>query len=202
MPRKITSYDARRRALRNGLWPDSESVIYDKRDENGFCTVPRTLPLVATLLRHISANDPSRVYMELWFRQRDDGFVEVEDSDEMAAGSGYATGTRNVRTWREKLDELETLGFLRIKGKGNQKYRYLLLLHPHDVVQRIRSLSPEKIPEWWWGYFESRVRDIKADLRLNRPEKADLDFADFPGTLDESNAVQNHDSAATSAASA
>src|SRR5687767_13078279 len=137
MTKKLTEYDRRRRELRNELWPDSEKAIYNRRDETGFCTLPRTLPLVATLIRHLSEKDPSRAYLELWFRQRDDGFVEVEDPDEMAACAGYATGTRNVRTWREKLDELARLGFIRVKGKGNQKYRYILLLHPHDVVQKL-----------------------------------------------------------------
>src|SRR5690348_14278808 len=132
MAKKITQYDLRRRRKRDELWPDSESVIYDKTAETGFCTVPRTLPLITTLIRILSEKDPSRVYMDLWFRQRDDGFVEAEDPDEMAACSGYATGTRHVRTWREKLDELQKLGFIRIMSKGTQKYRYILLLHPHD----------------------------------------------------------------------
>lgn len=96
-----------------------------------------------------------------------------------------------MRTWRERLEELQRLGFIRIKPKGNQKYRYILLLHPHDVVQRIRYETPNAIPDWWWGYFESRVRDIRAQLRWTRPKPAVAkqpvsaaaagdDFEDFP----------------------
>jgi hypothetical protein len=125
-------------------------------------------------------------------QERDDGFVEVEDPDEMAAGSGYATGTRHVRTWREKLDELQRLGFIRIKPNGTQKYRYILLLHPHDVVQRIRHETPDKMPKWWWSYFSQRLLDIRADLRWTPaspkapPIDATMDdFEDFPGVLQE-----------------
>lgn len=186
MAKKLTQYDVKRRERRNGLWPESEKVIYDKREESGFCTLPRTLPLIATLIRHLSKTDPSRVYIDLWFRQRDDGFVEVEDAEEMAASSGYATGTRNVRTWREKLDELRDLGFIKVAEKGTQKYRYILLLHPHDVVQRLRHENPKVIPDWWWSYFQSRVADIKAPLRWKPADSVKekvADFEDFPGDL-------------------
>jgi hypothetical protein len=186
MAKKLTQYDVRRREKRNALWDDAEAAIYNKREESGFCTVPRTLPLMTTLIKHLSPKkDPSRVYLDLWFRQRDDGFVESEDQEEMAACSGYPTGTRNVRTWRERLEELERLGFIRIKPKGTQKYRYILLLHPHDVVQRIRHKTPAAIPDWWWGYFESRIRDIRAELRWTPEVVAAGDFDDFPGALND-----------------
>src|SRR5437762_798427 len=51
MAKKQTAYDRKRHQRRDGFWPDSKEVIYDKRDEFGFCTIPRTVALVATLIR-------------------------------------------------------------------------------------------------------------------------------------------------------
>lgn len=168
------------------MWSKAQEIIYDKRNESGFCTIPRSLALVATLIRHLSKRDPSRAYWDLWTRQRDDGYVEIDDAAEMAAISGL-TGTRALKSWREKLDELERLGFIQIKGKGNQKYKYVLLLHPHDVVQKIRHETPDRIPDWWWSYFTTRIQDIGAKLRWEPPKAVTKngsdDFDDFPSAL-------------------
>lgn len=185
MSKKLTAFDRRRHLRRDTFWPDSKEVIYNKREESGFCTIPRTIALVATLIRHMSKRDPSRVYWDLWTRQRDDGYVEIEDQEEMAMISGL-TGTRAIKSWREKLDELARLGFIRIQGKGNQKYKYILLLHPHDVVQQIHHTNPEKLPRGWWSTFETRIQDISAVLRWEPPSaerKKDDEFEEFPGAL-------------------
>jgi len=187
MARKLTHYDRRRLERRNSLWPESKALIYDKRNETGFCTVPRTLPLICTLIKHLSKRkDPSRIYLDLWSRQRDDGFVEVEDAEELAASSGYASPPRNVRTWREGMDELERLGFIQTAARGTRKHKYVLLFHPHDVAQRIHHESPKAIPEWWWDLFTNRVMDIRGKLRWEPPPaRAEQSFEDFPEALDD-----------------
>jgi hypothetical protein len=172
VPRKLNAYDRMRRERRDGFWPDSDAVIYDKTAESGFCTVPRTLALIATLIRQIGEDDASRVYWDLWTRQRDDGYVEIEDASESAAAAGLL-GTRALKSWRGKIEELQRLGFIRVRQKGNQPYRYVLLLNPHDVVQRIRQEEPERISDTWWSYFETRIQDIGATLRsMATPEKS------------------------------
>jgi hypothetical protein len=183
MARKITATQLRRVERRESLWPGSEALIYNRKDESGFCTLPRTLSLIATLIKQLSSTkDPSRVFLDLWFRQRDDGFVEVEDQEEMAASCGYSRPPRNVRTWREAIDELERLGFIKVGRKGTRKYAYVLLLHPHDVVQQLRHKKPKAIPDWWVSLFDNRVMDIGATLRWSPPAKTDFD--DFPEALD------------------
>jgi hypothetical protein len=167
MARKYTEYDERRRALRDSMWSDADDVVYNRRSESGFTTVPRTLPLVCTLLRVLGEkkNDPSRVYWELWCRQRDDGFVELLDPDELACCAGFYRGTtRRVRSLHEALEQLQELGFIRIRPKGPRKYGYVLVLHPHDVVQRLRAERHHLIPDWWWDLFTLRAREIKAKL--------------------------------------
>ena len=187
MPRKFTQYDRRRLARRNSIWDDAEPHIYNRKEESGFITIPRTLPLVCTLLKILGEkNDPSRVYFELWCRQRDDGFVEIDDGDEVAAAAGFYRGsTRRVRSLREALDQLEKLGFIRISGKGPRKYAFILILHPHDVVQRIKHEHPDWIPDWWWSLFSLRVQDIGAKLRWEPPKAAPATLDAFPEALDD-----------------
>lgn len=165
MAKKITAFDTKRQARRDALWPGSVEEIYDKSDESGFCTIPRTMSLIAVLIRALSKKDPSRIYIDLWSRQRDDGFIDVEDPEELAQSSGYPQAPRNVRTWREGIEDLVRLGFIKTSPRGTRKHKYILLLHPHDVVERIHDTEPGRIPEWWWSLFTNRVLDIGAKLR-------------------------------------
>ncbi len=167
VPRKLTKYDLKRLKRRNTLWPDAADVIYNRKDEFGFITVPRTLAMIGTLIKHLGETvDPSRVYWELWSRQRDDGFVEIDDPDEFAQAAGFHRGTtRRVRSLREGLDRLAELGFIRLAGKGQRKHAFVLVLHPHDVVQQIRHEHATRIPDWWWELFQLRAGDIGAVLR-------------------------------------
>lgn len=177
MARRLTHFDRRRRARRDALWPGSQDEVYDRKAEAGFTTVPRTLGMIMTLIKTMSGKgDPSRVYLELWMRQRDDGFVELDDLDELASVTGYYRGqTRRARSFREALERLQGMGFIRTAPKGPRKYAFVLILHPHDVVQRLRHEDPGRIPDWWWSLFELRVQDIGATLRWH---------ADFPEARD------------------
>ena len=178
MARKITVAQRKRLHRRDELWPDSKGLIYDRKDESGFCTIPRTLVLVSTLIKHLApSKDPSKVYLDLWTRQRDDGFVEVWDQEEMAATCGYSRPPRNVRTWREAIDQLQELGFIRVAPKGTRKYGFLFLPHPHDVVQKLKHSNPKAVPDWWWSLFENRVLEIGATLRWKPVD-------DSPASLD------------------
>ena len=155
--------------LRDQLWPDSPEVVWDRTDrkEKGFTTLPRTVPLVGALIRHLTDRlDASRAYFDLWGRSWDGGLVEIDDEEELAASCGYTTSKRNVRTWRERMVTLEQLGFIRIKPRGTRKYGYVLLVHPHDAVQRLRHDDEHDVPEWWWTLFLKRTNEIRAVLRL------------------------------------
>lgn len=189
MARKLTAFDKSRIELRDSFWPDAGDVVWNRREETGFVTVPRTLGLVCTLLKHMGRqNDPSRVYLALWLRQRDYGFVEIHDSEDLAAECGYYRGNRKVRSLHEALDQLQGLGFVRVVPKGPRKYGFVLILHPHDVVQRIRHETPKDIPDWWWSLFTLRVQEIKTVLRWSPPKKpATSDFNDLSDGLDTTN---------------
>lgn len=106
--------------------------------------------------------DASRVYMDLWSRQYEDGFLEVHDEQEFAASCGYHRGARGVRSWRDAMQALEDLGFIRAKPKGQRKFGYVLLPHPFDVYSVLIETQREKIPAWWQDLFERRLIEVGA----------------------------------------
>jgi len=155
--------------LRDSKFRDAKKKAWNRHDEKGFTTIPRTLPLIATLIRHLTKRgDASRAYLDLWGRALyDTGFIVINDEEEMADSCGYG-GTRKVRTWRERVDVLVDLGLIEIAPKGKRKFGYIFIVHPHDVVQRLRR--GKKVPDWWWSLFDTRIAEIRATLRPEAQE--------------------------------
>jgi hypothetical protein len=153
-----------RRTLRDQLWPDAAEKLWHRTTEDGYSTVPRTLPLVMTLIDELKdkGRDISRVYFDLWCRQMDDSFVDVVDEEGFAYSSGFTTVGRNVRSWRERIDVLRDLGFISIQPNGSRKFGYILLNHPHRVVLALRAEG--KVGDGWWGAFSKRVSEIGTEL--------------------------------------
>ena len=167
----------RRQSVCESHWPDYRSVTYYHKNEKGFCTIPRTLPMIASLIQQISTvGDSSKVYIELWSRMFDPaGFVEITDEEQCANACGYMSSTsRAIRSWRERIDELERLGFIRVAGWGTRKRAYILLLHPHQAVQQLRQSGFVTIPEPWWQLFKMRLAAIGSELPpLKEPESVE-----------------------------
>lgn len=157
---KKTASD-RRRELRDSLWPGSGKLIWSRKTDDGYCSVPRTLPLIMTLINMMSGKegDASRVYFELWCRAYDEGFIEMADEADHAFAAGYVS-SRGVRTWRERMDLLTDLGFIKVKPKGSWKYGYVLLVHPHDVVETLKTTK--QVPDEWYSAYLHRSGQIGA----------------------------------------
>ncbi len=150
---------ARRVSLRSTLWGEVSSQVWDRKKEKGFCTIPRTLSLVMTLIDELEkGRNASRVYFDLWCRVFDEGLVEISDIEDVAFSSGYGSSARNIRTWKERIDLLVKYGFVSVKPSGTRKYGYILLRHPHLVVQELRKRR--LVPEGWFGAFMKRLTEI------------------------------------------
>ena len=156
----------KRSQLRESLWPGCEPKLWHRSKEDGWSTIPRTIPLVLILIDLLKPGvDASRVYLELWCRQFDDSFVPIDDEEGLAYACGYMAPGRNIRSLRERLDLLSKLGLIEIKPNGSKKYGYALLLNPHQVAKKIRdeNTGPE-IQDKWWGAFVKRVIEIGATI--------------------------------------
>ncbi|MCP4492935.1 MAG: hypothetical protein GY820_37380 [Gammaproteobacteria bacterium] len=150
-----------REEIKDEFWKDDIAWTGEK-PEQGWFRAPRTLPLILNLLRMEkitdSKRDPTGVYLELLARHRDSGIVEMETDGEHSYAAGYP-GPRGIRTWQERMNLLEKLGLIKSKGSGNQKYKYVLLIHPTIWVKKLHDEA--KIDDRWWETYRQRQIEAK-----------------------------------------
>jgi hypothetical protein len=147
-----------REKVRKKLWPDEDA--WTGENERGFFQAPRTLPLLLHLLstKVVSGKqNPSNVYVELWARHMGGGVIEMKHEGEHTYASGYSSG--RTRTWRDHMKLLEENGFIKTKMVGNQQYKYVLLIHPTAVVERLRQQN--KVDPHWLETYELRQLETK-----------------------------------------
>lgn len=159
----------KREKLRQEFWPDEDA--WTMTNEIGWFRAPRTLPIILQLFayKEISGStNPSSVYLELLARHIDNGLVEMVSEAEHAAIAGY-TGSRGIRSWQERMQNLEKLGFIKKVSLGNQTYRYVLIIHPTVVMQRLHDEG--KVPEDLWKAFRSRQIETK-ELSFSEREES------------------------------
>lgn len=153
----------RRADCRDELWDGAADQVWTRKKNVGFGTIPRLLPLITVLLRHLTkgSGDPSSVYVELWARVYDEGYVQIKNEIDLVYAAGY-DGPRGTRTWRERMMMLEDYGFLKIKPNGAQKFGHVLLVNPLLVAARLKKEG--RVPQAWWAAFVSRADEIGAEL--------------------------------------
>lgn len=155
--------DQRRTDRRNELWDGATDEVWVRQKNDGYTTIPRILPLITVLLRQLTkgSGDPSSVYVELWARVYDEGYVQIKNEIDHVYSAGY-TGTRGTRTWRERMMMLEDHGFIKLKPNGAQQFGHVLIVNPLLVAARLNAAG--KVPEAWWAAFLSRVDEIGAEI--------------------------------------
>lgn len=156
----------RRADLREQYWPGSEAETWCRKSANGFATIPRVLPLVATLVKLLakgSDGDPTSVYMELWSRATDEGIVQIKDEHECAYAAGY-TGNRAHRTWKERMGTLVDFGLIKAQPSGNRDYAAVLLVNPLLAAARLKADKKRKVPPEWWTAFAARADEVGAEI--------------------------------------
>jgi hypothetical protein len=161
--RKTNNQDLKRTAARDELWPGSAGWFWDPghNDVKGFATMSRLMPWILLLIRDLAGKgiNPSGAYLDLWCRDFGQGLVEIKDEEECAFAAGYR-GQRGVRTWREHMQRLVELHFIKVEAKGNREFAFVLLLDPLAVARWYKDQG--KTPPGWWTSFSDRAREISA----------------------------------------
>ena len=151
--------------------PDED--LWTGEKEVGWFPAPRTLPFILGLLssKEISGKkDPSSVYLDLMSRQRGEGVIEMGHEADHAFASGYE-GRRAIRTWQERMRILEENGFIRTAEVGNQRYKYVAIIHPTTTVQRLRD--DKKVPVRWLNAYVARKLETREATHEQREKKRD-----------------------------
>ncbi len=149
-----------REKIRKTFWRREDA--WTGESEKGFFQAPRTLPLILHLVsKTIDAKgNAARVYLELWARHLGGGVIEMKHEGEHAYGAGYV-GNRAIRTWREHILLLEKHGFIKVHGSGNQEFKYVLLMHPTSIVERLRGEN--KLDKHWLQTYMTRQLETKEE---------------------------------------
>jgi hypothetical protein len=153
-----TAGSDRRARLKQQYWHD---VNEWNGTGSGWFKAPRTLPLILGLLSNkelTAGRDVSRVYLELLARHMDAGVIEIGNESDHAFAAGY-TGSRAIRTWHERMKLLESLGFIRSKQMGNQRYKLVLVVDPLTAVTELRRRG--SVPDIWWEVYIMRLLETK-----------------------------------------
>jgi hypothetical protein len=167
--RMANKHTEKRASLRVELWPN-EVPFEIPKGTNGWFMTFRTIPLIMTLLREKSVSgggnkgDVGNVYLELLSRHMGGGLVELDHEADHAFASGFS-GQRSIRSWKERMRLLESMGFIKIDQVGGH-FRRVMLVHPSIAVQQL--FDDGKVPAEWWRAFRTR------QLETTEPRYEDL----------------------------
>lgn len=145
--------------LRKEMWPDvSDADLWDRLRHKGFTTIPRTMPILMSIIDDLSKNKPcGQTYFALWCRAFDEALLVIENPSSLAAESGFG-GERAVSTWQQRMKTLKELGFIDSRDGNSGAFHYVIIFNPHVVVRRIR----EQIQEQRFMQLLERAIDIGA----------------------------------------
>jgi hypothetical protein len=110
------------------LWPGvTNDHLWYRRDRDGFASIPRTMPLMMSIMDDLSGKGfpVGQTYLEMWCRLFDECFLTLNRPEELAFHAGFV-GQRAVRTWRDRVRRLRDLGFLDLKSGPMGELSYAL----------------------------------------------------------------------------
>ena len=157
----------KRAQLRASLFPDlNEARVWDvknRKQTKGFTSMPRTMPLIGAIMDMLSGKGKpvSTVYLELWCRADEKGFLTLSKPAETAFASGYS-GERGVSTWKERVRRLEALGFITTKAGASGDLNYVQIWNPYLVIKHHSEQKTEGFSEQHYNALLERSFDIGA----------------------------------------
>ena len=112
-------------------FPDCPSAwLWRRKTNDGFTTLPRTLPLVMQAIDNQSKGQPAgHTLFCLWARSPDNPLLIIENPATFASEAGF-DGERAVDTWRRRMKRLHALNFILPKRGPSGDFHYVLLLNP------------------------------------------------------------------------
>lgn len=160
----------------------SDELLWHRTQNDGYSTIPRTLPLAMQAVDTQSKGQPAgHTLLCLWIRAPDHPFLMIEAPTTFAAEAGFE-GERAVDTWRRRMRALRDLGFIEAKKGPSGDFHYVLLLNPNVGIEKLRRA--DKVQDVLYGRFRDRLSDIGAERDITaydkyceriRKEKAEAD---------------------------
>jgi hypothetical protein len=153
---------AERAAQQMGIFfPDVASCwVWRRKTNNGFTTIPRTLPIAMQAIDAQSKGQPAgHTLFGLWARSPDHPFIIIDNPGTFASEAGFM-GERAVDTWRRRMKTLRDLFFIATKPGTTGEFHYVLLLNPNAAMEHMRRAG--LMQNELYSRFLERVSDIGA----------------------------------------
>jgi hypothetical protein len=158
-------------AQRNTLWPGIEPFLWSRKENKGFTTIPKTMPLILKIMDEMSNGKPvSSTYLGLWCATWDNSFVNVSKANEMAHAAGF-TGQRAEYTWAARMKILKELFFIDIKPGKSGSISHVIIFNPHKVINYHHQKKTPGLVEASYNMLIDRAIDIGAkDMLDSNPQ--------------------------------
>lgn len=139
-----------------------EPWLWHRKSNDGFTTVPRTLPLVMQAVDAKSKGQPAgHTLFCLWARSPDHPLLSIENPSTFATEAGFV-GERAVDTWRKRMRCLRDLKLIANKPGGSGEFHYILLLNPNAAMEWMRVNSPNGVSDAIYARFLDRLAEVGA----------------------------------------
>lgn len=136
----------------NPMW------LWQRKLNDGYTTVPRTLPYVMQAIDDQSKGQPAgHALFCLWARSPDHPLVIIENPATFAAEAGFK-GERAVDTWRRRMKRLAELKLIAAKKGPAGDFSYVLLQNPNVAMEWMRQSG--LVQDDLYGRFLTRVTDV------------------------------------------
>ena len=117
----------------------SNAWIWHRKRNDGYTTIPRTLPIAMQAVDVQSKGQPAgHTLFCLWARSPDHALITIENVSTFASEAGFI-GERAVDTWRKRMKKLRELSFILAKPGPSGEFHYVLLLNPNSAMEWMRS---------------------------------------------------------------
>lgn len=165
--RQITAIAKRQLALRDQLWPEQQEFLWNRRENKGFATIPKTLPLILNIMDDMTKGAPvSSTYLALWCATWDNSYVAITKPTEMSIIAGFG-GQRGEHTWAGRMKKLQELHFISIKPGKSGPMSHVVIWNPHTIIRYHHDVAhtPGLTEASFTGLLE-RAMEIGADDML------------------------------------
>lgn len=138
----------------------SEAWIWHRKRNDGYTTMPRTLPLAMQAIDDQTKGQPAgHTLFCLWARSPDHALVTIENPATFASEAGFV-GARAVDTWRRRMKKLRELLFIQTKRGPSGEFHYVLLINPNAAMEWLRTRK--LIQEGLYARLIDRLGEIGA----------------------------------------
>ena len=132
--------------------------IWRRKTNDGFTTLPRTLPLIMQAIDAQTKGQPAgHVLFCLWARSPDHPLVTIENPATFASEAGFA-GERAVDTWRKRMKRLRDLWLIQTKPGPSGEFHYVLLINPNAAMEWMRG--QKWVQDGLYGRFIDRLIEV------------------------------------------